>query len=336
MATIIDVAKRAGVAVTTVSRVMNNKGQVATATRERVLAAIKELQYRPSPAARSLPRGRLHAISIVVPFVTNPSAVARVQGMVQGFRNTDLPVSILDVEKPEHLDEHFELLASSLRPEGAVIVSFRPNEQQLTGFRDAGTCPVFVDSVVPGFSSVFIDDRRGGRLATQHLIDLGHRKIAFVGDDEDAGFGFTSSRHRRQGYRDALESAGMELNPEYERTGPHGRDVGRYLATELLTLPDPPTAIFAYSDTQAIGALDAARVAGVRVPEELSVVGFDDIEVAGYFGLSTVRHPMRESGLIAAQLVIEQLQDPGCAPRSVEQEVEMIQRATSGAPPDRI
>lgn len=332
MATIIDVAKRAGVAVTTVSRVMNNKGQVSAATRDRVLAAIEELAYTPSPAARSLPRGRMHTISVVVPFVTNPSAVARVQGMVQGFRDIDLPVSIFDVEAPHHKAEHFSMLATSYRPEGAIIVSLRPNAQQLDQFSAAGICPVFVDADVDRFSCVLIDNRAGGALATEHLIELGHERIAFVGDFEDPEFGFESSTSRRQGYRAALAAANLECNPEYERMGEHGRGVSRGLAEELLALRRPPTAVFASSDTQAFGVVEAARDAGLRVPDDLSVIGFDDIESARYTGLTTIRQPLYESGLTAARLVTEHLANPDCAPDRVELELEVIVR-TSTAPP---
>jgi LacI family transcriptional regulator len=254
--------------------------------------------------------------------------------MIHGFRHTGLPVTILDVEKPEQQDEHFDLLASSLRPEGAVIVSLLPTEQQLESFRNAGTCPVFIDAEVADFSRVFVDDRHGGLLATRHLTELGHRRIGFLGDDEGGRFGFTSSTKRRQGYRDALAAAGIDRNPDHERTGPHGRDTSRRLARELLNLLEPPTAIFASSDTQAIGVLDAAKEAGLQVPRDLSIVGFDDIEIAEYLGLSTVRHPLYESGLLAAELVVEHIRNPGSPPQSVEQELEVIARATTGPPPD--
>lgn len=335
MATIIDVAKRAGVAVTTVSRVINDKGQVKEETRERVLAAIDELDYRPSPAARSLPRKRAHAVSVLVPFVTHPSAVARVQGIVHGLRNTDLPVTILDVEKPAHQSEHLDTLASSYRPEGAVIISLVPSEGQLARFGEVGLCPVFIDADVPDFSRIFIDDHTGGVLATDHLISLGHRRIAFVGDTENASFGFESSAKRHSGYCDALRSAGYEPQALYQRTGPHGRDAGRLIARELLALPEAPTAVFASSDTQAIGVMEAAKETGLSVPRDLSVIGFDDIEISAYLGLTTVRHPLYESGLIAADLVIEHMRDPGCPPRTVEQELEVIVRSTTGPPPEQ-
>ena len=332
LATIIDVAKRAGVAVTTVSRVINDKGQVREETRNRVLAAIEELAYRPSPAARSLPRRRAHAISVLVPFVTHPSAVARVQGIVHGLRATDLPVTILDVEKPAHQSEHFDTLASSYRPEGAIIISLVPSHGQLLRFLDAGLCPVFLDADVPEFSRVFVDDRRGGLLATEHLLKLGHRRIAFLGDVENGSFGFESSGQRHKGYRDALRAAGVEPRLDYQQTGPHGRETGRLLAHELFDLSTPPTAVFAASDTQAMGVMEAAKEAGLRVPHDVSVIGFDDIEIASYLGLTTVRHPLYESGLLAAELVIQHIRDPHCAPQRVEQELEVIVRSTTGPP----
>lgn len=332
MATIVDVARRAGVAVTTVSRVINNKGQVSEQTRARVRSAIDDLAYRPSPSARSLPRGRVQAISVVVPFVAHPSAVARVQGMVYGFRDIELPVSIFDVEAPHHRAEHFAMLASSYRPEGAVIVSLQPDDEQLERFSEAGICPVFIDHEVENFSCVLIDSHLGGQMATRHLIELGHERIAFVGDVEGLGFGFDSSTTRRLGYRDALVEAGLDWDAGYERMGEHGRQAGGRLARELLRLADRPTAIFTSSDTQAFGVMEAAQEAGLRIPEDLSVIGFDDIESARYLGLTTVRQPLYESGVAAARLVIDQIADPERDATRVDLDLEVIVRRSTAPP----
>lgn len=333
MATIVDVAQLAGVAVTTVSRVMNNKGQVSKATRQRVLTAMDELRYRPSPAARSLPRGRVHSISVVVPFITHPSAVARVQGMVQGFRKTDYPVSLFDVETPGHKEDHFRLLTSSHRPEGVVIVSLKPDDAELQRFASAGLCPVFLDTEVDSFSSVVIDNRAGGIMAAQHLIELGHKRIAFVGDLENQGFGFQSSTVRRLAYREALTEANLGWDEGLEQLGVHGREAGRTLADQLLRRPDRPTAVFASSDTQAFGVMEAASAAGLRVPEDLSVIGFDDVEAARYLGLTTVRQPLLESGLEAARLVLEHITNPNCSPSRVILDLEVIVRRSTAPPP---
>lgn len=330
MATIRDVASRAGVTKPTVSRVLNNSAPVSPDTRARVEAAIRELGYRPNVLARGLARGRVHTIAVVVPFVTHPSAVARVQGLVNGFRESRIPVSLYDVERREDVDEHLTALTIHLRPEGMVVMSLHPTQLQLEQLRAAGTPTVFVDADIPGWSSIVIDDLEGGRLATNHLLALGHRRIGFIGDGEDSELGFTSSHNRRMGYRHALESCGVPAESRYERTGPHGRAVAASLAAELLADAERPTAIFAASDTQALGVLDAAERAGRAVPDELAVIGFDDIEAAEYHGLTTIRQPLAASGREAAQLLDAHMVTPDLAPVRRELPLDLVQRRTTG------
>jgi LacI family transcriptional regulator len=336
VATIADVARRAGVTKPTVSRVLNNSAPVAHDTRSRVLAAIEELGYQPSVVARGLARGRLHTIAVVVPFVTHPSAVARVQGMVNGFRESDMPVSLYDVERREDLDQHLLALTSHVRPEGAVIVSFRLSPVDLDRLNAANIPTVFLDVDVEGWPSVVTDDRAGGAMATRHLVELGHSRIGFVGDPEDGEFGFSSSRERRTGYRQALAEQRIEPVPGHERMGPHGREVASELADELLALPQRPTAIFAASDTQAIGVLEAAQRRGLRVPQELSVIGFDDIEAAAHLGLTTVRQPLAASGLEAARQVLDRVQSPHLAAIRHVLPLELVTRRTTTTAPERL
>jgi DNA-binding LacI/PurR family transcriptional regulator len=195
--------------------------------------------------------------------------------------------------------------------------------------RSARIATVFVDAVVEGWSSVIIDDLAGGELATRHLLELGHRRIAFIGDGEDSEFGFTSSHKRRMGYRRAFEAFGVPVAPGYERTGPHGRTVAAELAGALLKLPEPPTAIFAASDTQAMGVLDAAERLGRGVPQDVSVIGFDDIEAAGYAGLTTIRQPLAEAGQEAARLLHADMRDPDRAPTRRELPLQLVPRRTT-------
>lgn len=332
MATIHEVARRAGVGVATVSRVVNNTGQVREETRRRVLAAVAELGFRPNRTARGLARRRLATVAALVPFVTHPSAVARVQGMVEASRDLGMPVSLFDVELPEHQREHLRGLTADLRPEGLVIVSLHPTDEEREWLRAAALRPVFVDVELAGFSTVVIDDEAGGALATRHLLELGHRRIGFIGDleREQDRFGFRASPLRHRGYLRVLAEAGVTREPAYERTGPHDRKVARRHAYQLLGLDPRPSAIFAASDTQAVGVLEAARERGLRIPADLSVIGFDDVELAGSARLTTIRQPLVESGRQAAHLVEAERADPDRPPQRVVLDIELVVRDTTG------
>lgn len=330
--TIYDVARHAGVAVTTVSRVMNNTGQVRGETKDRVMAAVSELGYRPNRTARGLARRRVAAVAALIPFVSHSSAVHRVRGMVEGLRHTGLPLSLFDVELPEHQHEHLRALTGDLRPEGLVVVSLHLTDEEQAWLGAAGLRPVLVDSEADGLSSVVVDDEAGGELATSHLTGLGHRRIAFVGDLEHDRFGFTSSERRHRGYLRALAASGIERRTDYERTGRHGLDTARAQTMGLLDLAEPPTAVFAASDTQALGVIQAARERGVRVPDDLSVVGFDDIDIAAHADLTTVRQPLVESGGEAVRIVEAERIDPSAPPRRHLMEIELVRRGTTANP----
>jgi DNA-binding LacI/PurR family transcriptional regulator len=200
-----------------------------------------------------------------------------------------------------------------------LVISLPLSQSAITGMP-----LVLIDRQEPGLAGVHIDDEAGGRLAAEHLLELGHERIAYLGDDESNPYGFDSSARRRAGYEAALRDAGLE---PLVVTGPHGRAVARSLATRLLSLPAPPTAIFAASDDQAIGVMDAASAAGAAVPGDVSVVGFDDIEIARYVGLTTVAQPLEASGARAAELLLGQLQ--GWPASSEELRCELVVRETT-------
>jgi DNA-binding LacI/PurR family transcriptional regulator len=182
-----------------------------------------------------------------------------------------------------------------------------------------------------------IDDAAGGQLATGHLIALGHRRIGFVGDmpfgRPPAGLGFTSSAHRLRGYKQALATAGIDVEPGLIRRGPHDAAVAAEQAAELLKSPHPPSAIFAASDTQAIGVLAAADRLDVAVPERLSVTGFDDIESAAFLGLSTVRQPLALSGAEGARRLCALLRGEKVRPVRQELPIELMARDSSAQAP---
>jgi LacI family transcriptional regulator len=334
--TIADVAAHAGVGAGTVSRVLNNRPRVSDATRARVLAAIELLDYRPNPLARGLSTGRCQTLGVVVPFFTHASAVERLRGVVAALDGSRYDLVLFNVESPVHRDEHFATLTRRDRADGLLIMSLPPPPTSLHRLATSGVPIVLLDAGAAGVPAVVTDDVAGGRLATQHLVDLGHERIAFIGDDPQNPLGFVAGGNREEGYRQTMTGAGLPIPAGYVRHGPHVRDVARRLAGELVTRPDPPTAMFASSDTQALGALEAVRSAGLRVPDDVSVVGFDDVEVSGYVGLTTVRQPLFESGSLAATLLLNLLDGddvPGPMVRRLD--LELVERTTTAPPKER-
>jgi LacI family transcriptional regulator len=331
-ARIADVAALAGVGVATVSRVLNGHAGVRSSTRDRVVEAIEALNYRPSSLARSLSLQRTMVVATLLPWFTNPSAVQRVRGIVEGISGSKYDLMVFDIESEDRQRRAFELFDRGDRADGLLVVSTLPPEREVERLRAADIPCVLIDAVHPSFPSIAVDDVAGGEIATRHLIELGHRRIALIGDPPPE-FRFDWSRDRTRGYERALANAGIEAREDYVREGTRLPHVARAIATELLSLPEPPTAVFAASDTQAIGVLEAARGLGIDVPGRLSVIGFDDIEVAGYVGLTTVRQPLLESGRRGAKLLLDALAGRNVAPLQELLPLELVVRGTTGPAP---
>jgi DNA-binding LacI/PurR family transcriptional regulator len=327
--TIRDVARRARVGVGTVSRVLNDSPLVSEDARERVRRTIDELGYRRSSTARNLSLGRTQTIGVVAPFFTTMSVVERLRGVVQHLRERgEYDLLIFDVETLEQRADAFGNFARTDRVDGLLVISLRPEDVEVESLRRERLPVVLVDVVHPAFPHVIIDDMRGGEIATEHLLAKGHRKIGFVGDSPTP-FGFTSSERRRRGMRRALRRAGIKPVSALEQHGAHGREEARQLAGALLDLRERPTAIFAASDVQAMGVLEAARAFGLRVPEDVAVIGFDDVEAAAVLGLSTVRQPLRETGARGAELLLSAIDSQVGSPVEELAPLELVARRTT-------
>jgi DNA-binding LacI/PurR family transcriptional regulator len=309
-ATIRDVAKKAGVGLGTVSRVINNSPLVSEATRKRVLQAIDELNYVPSPTARRLSLGKTLTIAVIAPFFTRPSNIERLRGIENSLAESEYDLIVFNVETVERRDTLLREVPRRERADGVLIVSLSPRDSDIPFLARAGVPIVLIDAHHPSLPRVVVDDVKGGYVATQHLIDLGHSRVGYISDILENPFNFISSRDRYQGYQRALEEAGIPMRPDYHGQGMHGRYEACRLAVDMLSLPERPTAIFAASDTQAIGVLEAAQELNLRVPEDLSVIGYDDIEVAEYLGLTTVQQLLFESGQRGVEVLLKALDDP--------------------------
>jgi DNA-binding LacI/PurR family transcriptional regulator len=330
--TIRDVARQAGVSVATASRVLNGKQVVNVRTRERILTVMEELGFTPSPSARRLSLGRTLTVGVVVSFLTRPQAAERLRGVDAVLTDSEFDLVIYNVETVQKRDHYLGTLANSHRTDGLIVMSLPPPLEAVPVLGRSPIPVVFIDvhtTSIADLPRVVGDDEAGGRLVARHLLDLGHRRIAFVGDALHDPFGFTSSRDREDGLTRELAKVGVVIPPEWVGHGAHGRYEARDLALRMLSAESRPTAIFAASDTQALGVIAAARELGLHVPEDLSVVGYDDIEAADYVGLTTIRQQLFESGRRGAEILLAEIQQ-----RSEQQPVarlmpELVVRATT-------
>jgi len=331
--TIKDVAARVGVSCQTVSRVVNNKGEISDATRARVLAAIEELDYRPSAAARSMVMGSTCTLGCISPNLTDFTFANIIEGAQAEARR--LGYFVLTGSARTEADVE-PLLEEMLRREvdGLIVLNPRADERyrHFLPLIDKGMAVVYLNNTPRGepVSSVRCDDHEGGYRATRHLIDLGHTAAATIlgPDNEECTF------DRFDGYRQALLEAGLDIDPALTAQGNWSATSGYRATQTLLTAGRTFTAIFAQNDQMAVGAIRALREAGQRVPADVSVIGFDDIPLASYFDppLTTLRQPMEESGQQAARVLIETIQNPGRPPEQVLIHARLVERASCVSP----
>jgi DNA-binding LacI/PurR family transcriptional regulator len=331
MTTMAEVAKHAGVGIGTVSRVLSGSAQVSEATRRKVRTSAEELGYERSRKLGSdqAKRGRL--IAVVVPFFDQQSSFQRLRGIVSRLAPYGCSVVLHNVESPAQARAKLLELPRSLILDGLIVVTLPLADDEGERLINARFPAVLVDATYPGLPSVCIDDRYGGAMATKHLIALGHRRIAFVSEPPHNAFGFIAGARREEGFRAAMAEAGLNVPAAFVRYGAYLHSAAREMATELLSLADPPTAIVAASDVQGVGCLEAASRLGIRVPDELSIVGYDDIDLAALMGLSTVRQPLVYSGERGADLVVEALSMRNRQPQTEKLELELVVRTTTAA-----
>lgn len=327
--TIYDVAERAQVSIATVSRVLNAPEQVHAETRARVQAVIDELGFVPRAEASARARKSVCRVGVLAPFFTYPSFVQRLRGVAEALSGSQYELAIYNVDTSARRDLYLSHLPQTRRLDGMIIMALPFDTRYDEQIRNHGLEAVLVEVVHAGMSSVEIDDAAGGRLVGEYLISQGHRRCGFVGDSEVPDYAIHTSERRLSGFRAALEGAGLGLAAECIALAPHGLEQARHQATMLLKSPNPPTAIFASSDTQAIGVLRAARDLGRHIPDDLAVIGFDDIEVADYIGLTTVRQPLNESGRVAVDLLLGRLADRQRPAQRVQLPLTLVRRETA-------
>lgn len=332
--TIKDVAARVGVSRQTVSRVINHKGEVSDTTRDRVLAAIEELGYRPNAAARSMVVGRTCTLGCISPSLTDytfASIIDHAQAEARRLGYFVLTGSAPNVADVQPLLE--EMLHRQV--DGLIVLNPRADERYrcFQPHIETGMAVLYLNNTPHGdpVSSVHCDDFDGGYQATQHLIELGHRSIATIlGPDNEE-----CTSDRLVGYQRALSEAGLSADSHLIERGDWSAASGYQATQRLLATGRPFSAIFAQNDQMAVGAIRALREAALHVPNDVSIIGFDDIPLASYFDppLTTIRQPTAESGAKAVRVLVETIQNPKRPQEQISVQARLVERASCAPAP---
>jgi LacI family transcriptional regulator len=326
--TIYDVAELSGVSISTISRVLNASDKVNAETRARVFRAIDKLGFVPKAEARARALSRTSRIGVVTPFFTAPSFVQRLRGVAGALSKANYDLVIYTVDSADRLRGYLASLPLTGNIDGLVIMSLPIGDSEAHRLLEHNIPTVLIEYPHPDLNSVEIDDVEGGRLAAQYLIKKGHRRVAFLGDTDLPEYAIHPVSLRLMGFRQALTEAGITIPEQLVRLAPYTQEQTRQVASELLSLAEPPTAIFAATDFQALGVLKAARQLQVRVPNDLAVIGFDDLDMAEYADLTTIRQHLDESGRLAIEILLSHIADPSRLSQHVHIPLSLIERAT--------
>jgi LacI family transcriptional regulator len=327
-----DVAALAGVAPSTVSYVINNGPRsVSVEAREQVLKAIAKLGYHPSDVARSLRTRRTLTIGLVIPDITNPYYGEMAQAVEEvSFQHGYTVILAHSSHLPERELRYSQVLRSK-QVDGAIFLPVTPDLEALHVLHRAGIAVVVLERMVPGYPCIMADEHCAGFLATRHLLELGHRRIGCIAVAGDS----TSSTARAEGYRAALVEAGILPARDLVVECEYGYVAGEMAAHRFLQLSERPTAVVAHNDLMAIGAMKAFAEAGLKIPGDISVVGFDDIAAASYVQppLTTIACPKRQMGQAAIELLLNLMQsEERVTPRPTKLAVELVVRGSTGRP----
>lgn len=331
-----DIASLSGVSIATVSRVLNGRPDVSQATRDLVLQHVRSVGYVSNRGARALAGGRTGLVGLVVPFAQNDYFAAIIEGACEALYQRDARLVLCPTH---HLKDREVSMMDTLMhgaTDGTLIVLPMESMAELRQLRRLGSPFVVIDPSMPmdeDFPVVAAANWAGGRMATEHLIALGHTRIGMITGHR----GWCASIDRVAGYHSALMAAGLPIIPEYARDGDFWIDSGYRCAHQLLSLPTPPTAIFAQSDPMAIGVIRAARERGLEVPADLSVVGFDDVDMASVSmpALTTVAQPLQELGRLAVSVLYRQINGQPLDANRVELSTRLIVRASTAPPAEK-
>ena len=329
MATIREVAESAGVSYATVSHVINNTRLVSPETRQRVVAAMDALNYHPNALARSLRQGKTNTLGLVLPDSANPFFAEISRSIEDEAFKKGYSVFLCNTELDTQRELFYVDVLSKKQVDGIIFIAAGDQADSLDFLLSRNMPVVMIDRDLPNVQvdAVLTDNQLGGYLATRHLLDLGHRRIACIAGPSS----ITPSAERIIGYQRALQEAGISYDETLVLRGDYHAQSGMELTHSILKMNPRPTAIFALNDLMALGVLRAAAEAGCSVPEELAVVGYDDLEIAHFTNppLTTIAQPKKEIAIQAVTLLVDRMTRKGQAPSRLVLAPELIVRRST-------
>jgi DNA-binding LacI/PurR family transcriptional regulator len=328
--TIYDVANLSGVSISTISRVLNAPDKVNSETRKRVMDAIDQLGFIPRAEARAHALQNTNRIGVLTPFFTAPSFVQRLRGVASALSKENYELVIYPVDSMDHLQGYISSIPLMRNIDGLIIMSLSLGDQDAQRLFNNGMETVLIEYSHPRLNSILIDDIHGGQLVAKYLINKGHKIFAFLGDIEPPEkFAIHSIKSRLTGFEQALHAADLSLPKPYIRSSPYTQKETRQAAYELLSLPKPPTAIFAASDIQALSVMKVARQLNIKIPDDLAIVGFDDIDVAEHVDLTTISQHLDESGRLAAEILLSRINESSRPLQHINLPLKLVKRMST-------
>ena len=332
MSGIVEIAERAGVSPATVSRALRGMHHVNERTRTKIVAAAMELNYplRPDLIPADLVK-RTNRIGVIAPYISRWFFSQAINGIEQSLREVGMDLLLYNFSQVDARQRIFQQKQLRGKVDAIIVVSMPPTDEEFTSLLSLGIPVTTIGFSHDGCTSIAIDDVLGGKVATQHLTDLGHREIAVLSGQRETAYNFDVSGNRSKGYVEALNEVGVEWNPELEISGDFNIYTSEIAMEAFLRRKKLPTAIFCHSDEMAFGALKAIRNKGMRVPEDISVIGFDDHDIAQYIGLTTVAQPPQFEGQVAAAAAIAEIANPTLERRNIVVPLSLMVRETTAA-----
>jgi len=329
---IVEIAERAGVSPATVSRALRGMHHVNERTRAKIVTAAMEFNYplRPDLIPRELAE-KTNRIGVIAPYISRWFFSQAINGIEQSLREAGMDLLLYNFSQVDARQRIFQHKQLRGKVDALIVVSMPPTDEEFTSLLSLGIPITTIGFIHDGCTSVAIDDVLGGKVATQHLTGLGHRQIAVLSGQRETAYNFDVSDNRIKGYIEALNEVGVEWDPDLEIRGDFNIYTAEIAMNSFLSRKKLPTAIFCHSDEMAFGAMKAIRNKGMRVPEDISVIGFDNHDIAQYIGLTTVSQPPQFEGQVAAASAIAEVADPTLEPKHIVVPLSLVVRETTSA-----